>query len=166
MKKPYKYRSIKGKLSNDAAQEIGERLERLGEFTTEDVLTDAKDKSSPLHAYITWDTKVASQKWQLHEARNIVNSIVIVVTRDGKEEESKAFHHVSIGIDEDADPAPRYVSVQIVQRSESNRDEILARALAEARAWMFRYRQYTDVLDPIFRAIKTLTESNEDEKSR
>lgn len=150
------YKAAPGaKFNNTEAQVLGERLEELGEFTPRDVVNDARDAESPFHKHFTWDNKVCGEKWRLHEARNIINHIVIVTKARGKGIETKAFHHVTASStgDEEANPEPRYAAVRIVKERPPLREEILARALAEVRAWKARYSQYADVLGPIFRSI-------------
>ena len=61
-----------------------ERLKQLeteqGELTTEVVLADAQDESSPLHGYFEWDDRAAAYQWRTEQARRLIRSVRLVVT--------------------------------------------------------------------------------------
>lgn len=63
-----------------------ERLSALenaeGRITPEQVVEDARQKSSPLHELFTWNVKEAAYSWWVQEAREILQVRVIVTTKD------------------------------------------------------------------------------------
>ena len=63
---------------NKCAQKYGERLEHIakqnkGKIKPSAVVSDAKDKSSVLHNYFTWDNTEAAEKYRIQQARELIN---------------------------------------------------------------------------------------------
>nr|DAT54754.1 MAG TPA: hypothetical protein [Caudoviricetes sp.] len=69
------------------ADEIMEICDKLESATPQEILEKARDSSTELHKCFTWDDTVASEKWRLHEARNIVCNLKIVDKREDKKSE-------------------------------------------------------------------------------
>jgi len=64
------------------AQATGEYLESLVEkynskLTVDEVIADAKTRTSPLHKGLTWDDPVAADKWRRKEAKTLLNALTI-----------------------------------------------------------------------------------------
>ena len=53
-------------------QEIGE------EVKPEQVIERAKDKGSELHKCFDWNNSVAADKWRLHQARSVLNHLIVI----------------------------------------------------------------------------------------
>lgn len=70
------------------ADEIMEICDRLESATPQEILEKARDSNTELHKCFTWDDSVASEKWRLHEARNIVCNLKIVDKREDKKPET------------------------------------------------------------------------------
>src|ERR1700691_4809541 len=66
-----------------------------GVLTAEDVLAQAEDPTSALHAYFTWDEEEAAHKWRLIEARQLITSIRII--QEGIEGKTRSL--VSLNVD-------------------------------------------------------------------
>lgn len=61
------------------------RLERIrarnkGILTPDDVVMDARDESSPLHAFFTWDDTEAAHQFRLDQARTLIRNVKVEVT--------------------------------------------------------------------------------------
>ena len=59
---------------------VADRIERIrlrngGLLTPNDVVTDAEDKSSPLHSFFTWDDEKAAKERRLDQARDLIRSV-------------------------------------------------------------------------------------------
>lgn len=52
-----------------------------GLLTPDDVLKDARSKSSPLHGWFDWDDSSAAHKHRLYQARRLINVIEITPVR-------------------------------------------------------------------------------------
>ncbi len=68
------------------AQVVGETVQRI---QTEDgycspgrLVEEARSKANPLHPLFTWDNFAAADQWRRHEARNIINCLVVTVRHD------------------------------------------------------------------------------------
>jgi len=67
-------------MENTAVIERMKELENeQGELTTEVVLKDASDPSSPLHEHFDWDDKEAAHKWRTEQARRLIRSVRLVI---------------------------------------------------------------------------------------
>lgn len=101
------YQAVSGSgLSDDQAERVGQAIEEIrercgGRFTVEDVLNEARKKSSPLHEFYVWDTDAAAEKYWIERTRYLIRSVKITVerrTRNGpKEVEVRAFEKMYDG---------------------------------------------------------------------
>ena len=156
MKKTYKAR--KGsQFSQENAQIYGEFLDKIakeknGTVKPQDVVEKSKKKYSPLHDYFDWDDDSAGEKYRLHQARNLINSIIVVVKYDHKEKEQRAFYSVNETPNEE-DVNKVYVTMERVMTEPELRKQVLDRGLKEVEYWQQRYADYNE-LSKIFIAIK------------
>lgn len=149
MKKIYKAR-FGSRISNSDAEIIGRRIELLspiGQITAEKFLKDAKRKNSPTHGYFEWDNNRAAQEYRLEQARLLIRSVDIIVISDGKEFETRAFHHIKINEDETA-----YVSTNVIFSNKDYYFQVLENAISEIKSWQEQYRNYRE-LSKIFEAV-------------
>ena len=142
----------------DKAQIYGEELEKLqkindGKLTPKYVVEVAKDKSSPIHDFFEWDNNKASEKWRLHQARQLLNSIEIVITYNGKKEEIRRYFNIT-KVEEDNDDTKRvYIIMEEALSNPKYKKQILQRALEEIEYWQKKYSQYKE-LSMIFKSIE------------
>ena len=77
-----KFKAKKGTMYSDKdAEIIGPYLREKfpkGTLNPKSVVEKAKSKSSPLYDYFEWDNKKASDRWRIHQARNMIGSILVV----------------------------------------------------------------------------------------
>lgn len=141
-------------ISHAKAQEVGEFLETLGEFTPTDVVNAARSESSPLHDQFTWNDVEAAEKYRVVEARHLVNTITVVIKVGNKETETKAFHSITVQ-DSNEKIEHRYATVKVVAKNEAMREQVIANALRELQSWQARYDQYSEALGPaLFEEIR------------
>ncbi len=67
------------KLTEKQTDRIHSLASERGGLKPSDIVEDAKDKRSPLHALFVWDVKKAAQQQWLHVAREIIGSVTLVV---------------------------------------------------------------------------------------
>lgn len=67
-------------MSNPRVVERLHELERDGRLQPADVVTDARDPTSPLHSHFEWDDSVAAERHRLSQARTLIRSVKIHVT--------------------------------------------------------------------------------------
>ena len=125
-----------------------------GNIDLQSIVDAAKPKNAPLHGEFTWEQRTAANKWRLHEARRVVQSIEVV------HEESpatRAWESVTV-VEKNADPedAPKgkrvFRSVEDIMADPAQRDELLVQALRDAAAWRKRYAGLQE-LAQVFQAI-------------
>lgn len=120
-----------------------ERLRALHEdnrLTAEDVVSDAKKPSSPLHPLFDWDKDAAAHAWWLERARRIIRSVRYVITT-----ETITINAVRYVPDPDK---PHDEQGYIVTDDASTDDDTLRRALVQEidRALGFMRRAHTFAL--------------------
>lgn len=120
------------KASAQKVGEVCERLERKGELTPRALVDASRRKGSALHDLFEWDDKVAAEKYRETQAAYIIRSIEVVTV--GTSEPVRAFVSVST-----EGQARTYVNVECALSVESTRDEVLARALEELKAFERKY---------------------------
>lgn len=81
-------------------QVAGKEIEKIAslhnhEVTPQLVIEEAKNPSSPLHEVFEWDNQNAGYKWRLHQARQLIASLVIDITISAPEE-VRAYVNISI----------------------------------------------------------------------
>jgi hypothetical protein len=85
-------KSIQGVPTETIAKAVM-RLERKhGECSPRMLVDAARPERSPLHSLFEWDDTEAADRWRAHQARQVINSIRVVV--DGQAEPIPAFVHV------------------------------------------------------------------------
>lgn len=126
-----KYVSGSPKFTDKQAEEIGKYLDSLGgRVKPEQLVKLAKSPKNPLHKYFTWDVRKAAEKWLLHEARNLIGCVCVVL--DGGEK-VRTWHHVFI------DGAPEYLETDEVRGSKELIDLVLEEAIKELKFWRSKY---------------------------
>lgn len=140
-------------LHKTAAQTAGEVCERLnaeGRLTPTDLVEDSRPEDAPLHSEFEWDDDVAAEHWRMHQARNIINAIV-VVNEAPEPTQVRAFFQVT--------SPSRYESVQTIIRRPDMYDTLLHRALSELSAFKDKYKQIKE-LNAVFAEIEKATKEN------
>lgn len=134
-------------------QKAGEALERLqkgknGLLEAEDIVSAARDEASVLHPHFEWDDGVAAEAYRADQARELVRSLTIDISKSNLEERPvRAFVNVETGTERG------YVSTYTALSSEDLRKQVLARAFAELEAWRARHQELSE-LARIFAAIE------------
>lgn len=144
------YQLKAGSRIKTAAAVVGaecERLEREGRLTAKELVKESRPKDAPLHKEFEWRDKVAGELWREHQARHIINSVVIINER---KEPQRVFFNIEIKEQE-------YYSVDTILQSEDKRDALLKTALRELEAFQMKYSQITELCG-VFDAINELKE--------
>lgn len=148
---------------DDKAQEVGEELLRIstdGELpVASEIVSAAQRKNSPLHDYFQWENGPAGEKWREHQARQIINHLIIVKENpDDGEIEVRAFFNVSKSEDIEDTAARRYVTIFSVLENEEYYHQVLKKALAELKTWQKKYQMIKE-LKTIFGIIEKTQKS-------
>lgn len=144
-------------------QRIGEELETFDESerTPETIVAFAqRNKRSELHKCFEWNDTRAAAKWRLEEARNLIQSIEVVI------EHVEGPHSVPVSVNIRAfesvksDTGTRsYVSHSTTSRVESMKDQIKSRLVSEIDQVLETAKRYC-AYDPSFLAVFDQVEAN------
>ena len=150
------------------ARRIGPRLVRIRErsdgklLKPETVVEDARDPSSPLHRYFTWDDTEAAALWRLEQARGMIRAIFIIPQSMKKPEPVRFFHNVN------TEQGRGYVAIEDVKADEHMREQVVAYALVQLQGWTQRYKDYAElfpVIEAINRALEGITNGRDAERN-
>lgn len=142
------YQLKAGSRIKSAADVVGaecERLEREGRLTAKELVNESRPVDAPLHNEFEWRDDVAGELWREHQARNIINSVIVI---NAKQEPQRCFFSVDV---KDAE----YHSVETILQSEDKRSALLRSALRELKAFEQKYRQLEELCG-VFEAIKEI----------
>lgn len=145
----YKWKtgSYQTKVSAQIAGEICEKLEAEGRLNAEALVEISRPKDAPLHALFEWDNRKAAAEWRKHQARNLINSIEIVVE---EAEPVRAFFNIER-------KSAEYLSIATICREPGNYQTLLRQATAELKAFKRKYSQISE-LNQIFAMIDKIPE--------
>lgn len=138
------------------AQDVGQRIAALRRKSREglhpETVVEAARTDKVLHPYFTWDDTEAANRWRVDQARNLIRSIVVMheVPDNSEPVMVRAFYAVDAPTSPEREGGQVYVPLS--EAMTTHRDEVLGRALAEAKAWRRRYRDLA-ALAPVFDAI-------------
>ena len=126
-------------------KQVVQELQRIaakhdGILKAEDVVTEAKRKSSPIHDQFTWDDSEAGHQYRLWQARQLIRCSVIMEQRT--ETQVRAF--VSLSPNRTEDGGGYKETVRVLSRKE-DRAQLLADALAELKVFETKYRMLTEL---------------------
>jgi hypothetical protein len=143
------------------AKAVGTHLEKLrkqhkGELTAQQVLEDAKKKTSPIHSFFEWDNSAAAEAYRLSQAQGLITAVVAIYTQD---DQPPVQTRASVSV-------PDRQTGQVHEMSQvATHDAVLRRALRELMAWRKRYEDLSE-LAPVF-SVADLVEKSllEEEKA-
>jgi len=126
-------------------EEILEICNDVDSASPQAILDKARDESTELHKCFTWDDKVASEKWRVHEARLVTRQLVIKEVEVPKDRpEVRLFFKT--------DNESGYKPTQIIVRKEDEYKQLLARAWGELEAFRKKYSMLSE-LQELFEVI-------------
>lgn len=150
------YRWRPGAQHKSNAQVAGDYLESLraasGGLSARLVVDDAKAEDSPIHDEFEWEDGHAADAWRLHQARNLINAVIVVVEGE-TERATRAFVVVT------ENEVDRYESIHVVMGIPALKQQVLARALRELEAWERKYaelQEFAGVVGAIKKAKRRL----------
>lgn len=127
------------------AQVVGKTLEKLQKGRNDPlepstIVDAARAEDSPLHPHFEWDDSVAAEEFRSGQARELVRSLTVDVSRSNLETRPvRAFVNVSVGEDRG------YVTTQTAMSSIELRKQVIAKAWAELEAWRQRHAELVEL---------------------
>lgn len=138
-----------------SAQVAGEAIEEIkgrdGNCTPQAVVDAARSPASPFHPCFDFaDVSAAANSWWVHEARHLINNIVVeIVGKPGEPPISMvAFVSVDVPV-----VGRGYLPIAEIMSDEALKDQAIAEALKVLEGWQRRYAGMAE-LKGIFAAIK------------
>lgn len=126
------------------AQEIGEELDRLEQehqhkLSADEIVRAASTPQSPLNPVFEWDDEKAAHHYRVHQARQLIATIDIVVTRpDDTTMPIRAFVSVT------SDEGRGYTSTVHALSDPDLRRQVIDRAWMELDAWRQRHAELVE----------------------
>lgn len=136
-----------------AAHTIDDLQKKLGKdsVTANELLDASRDINAPLHCCFEWDDSIAAENFRTEQARRIINSIRITITKDNVPSEPVRYLLNVKPV------APKvhgeFVNLDNVFSNPAYRQQVLKNALAELQNFQRRYSNYQE-LSGVFVAIK------------
>ena len=124
---------------------------RNGILNAEDVVSEAKNKKSPLHSKFTWDDTVAGKLYRIHQARNLIRVYVEILP----EAEDGIEHNVFVSLREDRYEGGGYRTIVNVMQDDCLRQKLLNDAKQELQYFKNKYKMLKE-LASVFEEIDKL----------
>jgi len=131
------------------AEEAYKELMTLDVITAESVVELAKNESSVIHDEFDWDDEVAGHKWRNHQARVLINNLVIEV------EQNETKESVPVRILHTTSDRDDYKPLEYFMTHEDEREKLLKQAYADLESFKRKYYTLKE-LKPVFDAINAL----------
>ena len=121
------------------AQKCYEEIQEIGEeVKPEQVIERAKDKGSELHKCFDWNNSVAADKWRLHQARSVLNHLIVIKHEvDGEKSEPVQFR---VMMKNDRSESSGYKQTIVMVKDEDEYKKLLEQAYSELRVFKQKYQ--------------------------
>lgn len=113
------------------AGEVCAELEAQNALTAKNLLEVSRPEQAPLHKAFEWNDEAAAENWREHQARHIINSLVVNVEASGADS-VRCFFKVT-------QATPNYRSLQAIMKEEDSARELLETALRELEVFRSKY---------------------------
>jgi hypothetical protein len=133
----------------DAEQHLVALMRSKNGLTPDDVVTDAKKKTSPLHDKFTWDDSEAGHKWRLREAQMLIQNLKIKIVDTREETETVIRMAVSVFM---PSGDQKYVTVERAVSDDDMRVQMLETAKRDMNAFRRKYAILSE-LSAVFAAL-------------
>ena len=138
--------SVSGVFKADA-NKCYEEIQEIGEeVKPEQVLDKARDSESELHKCFDWDDSSAAEKYRLHQARLVINHL-IVVKRDVEEEKEPVQFRVMLKNDTARESG--YKQTLVMVRDEDEYKKMLEQAYRELHSFKQKYSCLSELAEII-----------------
>ena len=138
-------------LPTSLAPEAGKQCDTLaseGKLTAHNMVEINRPEEAPLHPVFEWDDSVAGEKWREHQARHVINAIIVVNDETPKTSPVRAYYHIERG-------EPQYHRIDVILSDEEQTEKLLRQAKNELEAFRDKYHTL-ERLAPVFEAIDAL----------
>lgn len=137
------------KVDPNIAGAVCAEMEAAGTLTADNLVEVSKPQNAPLHSEFEWNNTKAAEEWRKHQARHIINSLVVVTEPEEPAQGVRAFFKIEAR-------EQHYESVVTIVQREDKYEALKATALRELIAIQRKYQQIAE-LGKVFAAIAELT---------
>jgi hypothetical protein len=138
------------------AQTVAQEIMSIGDkddVRPQQIVEYAKNENTELHKCFTWNNHEASEKWRLHEARDIVTQLVIV--KVNKESGKKEPTDIRVFYKTDASHSTGYKPTTLIMKKVDEYEKLLNMAKTELKWFRKKYSNLSE-LEKVFEAIDEL----------
>lgn len=135
------------KIDAEVAGQVLTSMEKEGRLSTRNLVDDSKKKSAPLHDYFEWDDAKAADGYRLHQASNLIHSLIIQEDEDAKEQQQVFYNIKSVG--------STYYSVDSIKSNADLFNALEAQAINELKSFQTRFNGIKR-LQPVMNAIEEI----------
>ncbi len=142
-------------------QLVGAYLENLrlahgGQLTALEIVTDARDRTSPLHPWFEWSNTKAAEAYRLDQARHLARSIEIVYRSDPQGGPQTTRAYINLKAVGDANRA--YHAAVEVMGDTARRERALRTAWKELQSFKAKYQNLQEFAQ-LFATVQELERS-------
>lgn len=112
------------------------------------VVETATDPANALHPYFEWNDDVAGHQYRVNQARALIRTVYILPPPETSQPQ---LVYVSL-LPDRSKPGGGYRTVAEVLVDDILREEMLQTCLMGLRAWMWRYRQFQELVQSVAQA--------------
>ena len=127
---------VKGlyKVSADVAADVMNQLAEQDNLNAQALVEASEAEDAPLHDEFEWDNDIAGDEWRKHQARRMINALVIKKEAETEEKPCRMFFKVETG-------TSNYESIDAIVRSENKMQKLADSAYREFLAFQTKYQQ-------------------------
>ena len=130
----YKWKiGTRHKTDAEVAARVMNRLASEQRLNAETLVNVSRPEDAPLHDEFEWRDGVAAENWRMHQARNLINAIVVIDEDTLPQEQPRAFYTVSV-------TTPNYEPISEIKASIEKSGALQTKALRELKAYRDKYR--------------------------
>lgn len=134
------------KVKADVAAAECKRLEADGRLTAKVLVDESRPEDAPLHSEFEWDDTVAADKFREHQARNIINAIVIV---SEERKPVRQFFNLDVSRSE-------YMSLDVILKKKETATALLDMAIRDLKVFQTKYGTLEELVALNFEIDKTV----------
>jgi len=145
-----------GKDKNELYKEELLRIGKIKPLTPFNIVSEATDKTSVLHDWFEWDDAVASDKWRIRQARELVN-VIIETPEMSDDSVTHSFEIIK------TNGSSEYKHVYEIFDNKEWKQQVIEQAVTYLRIWRRKYNIYSEFKE-VSKAIDTITTTFERKK--
>ena len=120
------------KADPNLAAEVLNKLAEQNRLDAENVVEVSKPEGAVLHDDFEWDDAVAAIKFRNHQARNIINALVVVEEETPEEPPMRVFFKIE-------ENTNNYTPLKTIMQSADSTEALLRKALSELQAYKMKF---------------------------